>query len=412
MAQPVIECDLCEQTKQTRASATGMAILPRGWRRFGGQVWCDKCWRSHYYIAAITIPVLGPANGNWKDLRAALRLSWSQSTALSNWAISELYKADVTRDAAMGKLPKMPSVNLYQAARERFPDIPTGSLSGVLHAVELKYRAKRYGAIWTCDESLPNYRYPTPFSCRRQDWKPGTDADDAPVISCRLAGKRWALKLRRGPGFRRQHAAFSKLLAGEAQYTELALYRQRANGNDHRTGDTSKTAGGGQKVFHRIMAKIVMWLPRQHRYDRKLNDTLTVCTGSDCLLYAVRDGSHVWMYNADHARRWVAEHSRRFQRMSDDRKAERRYPRRRGLQIQGNLDKATTKHRRRMNTLIDQVSASVVNFAVRRKAGTIIYGDSCRVYIESFPWGQLREKIAQKAGRVGIELKDLKEVKT
>lgn len=397
-----IKCDVTGVEAPARLSTLGEPILPRGWRRFQNMVWSDRAWHDRYHCVAITMPVIGPIDGTWAELREALKVSWSQSTALSNWATTELFARDVRRETGMEKLPPMPPVNLYQDARARFPDMPTGSLSGVLQSVTLKYRSRRFGVIWTCDQSLPNYRYPTPFPARRQDWKPEYRDDDMPVVAVRLAGKRWHLQLRRGKGFRRQYAAFQKLMTGEALGTELALYRVRANSGDHRNGIAEKQPGGGQTVSTRVMCKIVMWLPKKDRADKR--GSFSVATGGDSLLRAIDADDRVWSYHADHIRRWIAQHSKRLQHLADDRKAERRRPRRRGIQLQDYMDKITKRQHDRLATLIDQVSASLAGYASRRNVATVYYDDTDQSYVPSFPWAALREKVAQKLNALGIAM--------
>ncbi|MHA1565282.1 MAG: hypothetical protein ACTSX7_08235, partial [Alphaproteobacteria bacterium] len=212
---------------------------------------------------------------------------------------------------------------------------------------------------------------------------------------------RWHLQLRRGKGFRCQYAAFRKLMSGEALGTELALYRVRANGGDGRTGMAEKAPGGGSKVYTRVMAKIVCWLPR--REHAELNGALVVNTEPDALLVAIDGEDRIWTYHADHMRRWVAQHAKRLQHLNDDRKAERRRPRRRGLQMQDHLDKLTARQHRRLDTLIHQVSASLANYAARRRVGKIDYCDTDTSFVGSFPWERLRSACEEKCRALGIE---------
>jgi len=405
-----IVCDITGDEKEARTSPKGAAILPRGWRRFSGQVWCDKAWKQYYYIAAVTIPVLKPVNGEWKDLRDALKVSWQQSTSLSNWLMTELCKADVTRDPTVDKMPPMPTVNLYQAARARFPNMPTASLSSILQSVGLKYRAKRYEVVWLCKASLPNYRYPTPFPMRAQGWKAEHGPEGEPVISCRLDGKRWHLQLKRGPGFHRQHAAFAKMVDGEAMGVEMALYQQRIGSGERANLPNSRRPGDGGFVPQRLMAKLVMWLPKPTG-ERVSDGVLAVATAPDALLCAIDQNDKCWTYNADHARRYVAEHSRVLQRLAEDRKAEWRYPKRRGAQIQRLTEQRCAKYRRRMNTVIDQVSSALANYARRRRVNLVTYNDTCRGYLASFPYHELEVKVWQKLDRLGIAFEKQIEVR-
>jgi hypothetical protein len=76
-----------ETMQCTYCSATGThpTRLPRGWKRsHDNQPICAKCWGERYVLRAVTIPVVGPVDGTWKELRDDLRDAWADATALSN----------------------------------------------------------------------------------------------------------------------------------------------------------------------------------------------------------------------------------------------------------------------------------------------------------------------------------------
>jgi len=399
-----MRCSVCGNTHAARRSSRGNEILPRGWHRLGRDAWCGSCWNERWVLRTITIPIAGPVNGEWEDLRSDLRAAWADTTNLSNWLITEYAKQDVTRGADMDKLPPMPNVSLYRAACQRFPEMPTGSICAIEHAVRGKYRSKRYAVIWQAAESLPSYRYPTPFPLRRQDWRLAEHSDGSlcALVTLRRGGKRWLLRLRQGPHFRRQMHALRKVLNGEAITAELSLYRQRANGGDHRSGLELREPGGGQRQHYRIMAKVVLWLQKTST-DAARNGDLIVRTTPGSLLVARlgqadRNG---WWLHGDHVRRWIISHRRRLARLSDDCKSEQRRERGRMDAHRGRL---CEKHARRISTFLHQASASLVAYAARRGVSRIVYDDSARDYLPHFPYASLRALIRYKADAEAIEM--------
>src|SRR5262249_5911506 len=144
--------------------------LPRGWKRLAEEVFCEKCWQQRYLLRAITIPVASPIDHDWKTFRAALREMWQITTQACNWMVTELYSHDARRTPELGKIPPMEKQYLYPEARVRFPGLPSQSIAALEQAVQRKYRATRFQTIWTCERSLPTFRYPTPFSVPNQAW--------------------------------------------------------------------------------------------------------------------------------------------------------------------------------------------------------------------------------------------------
>jgi hypothetical protein len=386
-----MKCTYCNsQTKAER--------LAPGWHRdTAGNPLCSKCWNSRHILRAVTIPIAGPIDGTWPELRESLKKVWKAATRLSNWIVRERAKADVVRTADMAKLPKPPQTCLYRGARAVATEIDSGSVSAILHAVEKKWRARRFNVVWLGKESLPNYRYPTPCPIRSSDWKCGKDGEVI-YVNVRLAGRRWKLRLRGGHQFRRQIGAVHQLLAGEAIGAEMALYERRSNDNDHRPQSAGRDSGG-QKCASRLMCKMVMWLPREDAVKNKTG-TLVVRTDAESLLLALDiKGQKLWVENCDQVRRWTAEHSRRLNRWSDDAKAEQRPI----AKYQSRRESATLKYRHRLDSLCHEISAHLANFAARRRYATVQYDDSLQSYCVRFPWAQLRKHMRVKLGEREIQ---------
>ena len=68
---------------------------------------------------------------------------WAQTTAASNWIMTELYARDV-RPGSEEKMPPMARVYLYPEARARFPGLPSVTVASLENGVQRKYRAVRY----------------------------------------------------------------------------------------------------------------------------------------------------------------------------------------------------------------------------------------------------------------------------
>ena len=350
--------------------------LPGGWKRHGEEIFCKTCWRKRYVLRAICIPVVSPVEGSWTELRAALKEMWSATTSASNWIATQCLVRDVVRPpGGDARMPALVRPYLYPELRQHFPGLPPQSVVSLERVVSARYRAQRYEIVWTGRRSLPSYRYPQPFPVHNQSWAPTIRAEN-PIVTVRIGDRKWALRLKGGPRYRRQLAAYSSMVSGEAVYGEMALYEA----GDH------------------LMCKMVAWLPRQA--PRDLSGTLYVHTSPDSLLIALNDkGEHVWRYHADQSRRWTAEHRRQLQRWADDTKAEQRFI----PGFQARRTQATEKYHRRMQTLCQQVAASTVGYAVRRKFKVIEYDDGERSYCPEFPWATLRDRLAELADGHGLE---------
>jgi len=347
-------------------------------------------------LRSITIPVVGPVDGTWEELRNDLRDAWGDATALRNWLMTEYYVRDVKRED-QDKLPPQPKTYLYPEATARFPLIPARIIATTDHAIASKYRASRYKLIWTGEVSLPAYRYPGPATVPSRSWRARYGEDNIPLVRfvLRRGSRRWTLRLRGGREYRRQLTAFAQIASGEAVVGEMSLYRQRANVADHRNGVVGRDSGG-QKTSYRVMCKMVAWLPREPAV--KGDGVLFVRTDKNSLLVALNaKDRRLWELNADHIHRWVAEHYRKLNRWSKDQKAENRPP-----AFQARREQDCTKYHRRIDSACHEASAQLVNYAARRRFATIRYNNTVRSFQKSFPWQRLRDLICEKADAKGI----------
>lgn len=349
--------------------------LPRGWHRKDPDIYCDKCWGRKYILRAIVMEVVSPIDTDWKSLNDALGVMFKQTTAASNWMLVELAKKDVTRDPEAKKMPPMAHVYLYPDARKQFPALPSRSISSLEQAVQRKYRSKRYEIIWTCASTLPTFRYPQPFPIPGQGWSPIL-INDTPQVSMVIGDHRWTLRLKSGARYRRKLAAFRMMTSGQAIRGEMAIYRRDKN----------------------LLCKMVAWLPRTEPLPAE--GTLTVRTGAESLLIAVNaKDERLWTYNADHVKRWAAEHRRRLQRWSEDHEAEQRpvpnFAKRR-------VD-AALKFHDRINKAAEQIASYLTLYARRRKFAIVRYDDFERGYCPDFVWHRLKSQIELKLDEFGIK---------
>jgi hypothetical protein len=144
---------------------------------------------------------------------------------------------------------------------------------------------------------------PVPFLLHNQSWNAGRDpSDQQPVISAWIGHRRFLLRLKGGPQFRRQLAAYDLNAFAE----ELAIY-QRGRGP--------------------LSVKMVAWLRRNRQIvaPNPRNSVLVVHTAADCLPVVGNSRDKLlWCYSGDYLRRWRAAYARQLQRWSEDAKYETR----------------------------------------------------------------------------------------
>ncbi len=367
---------ICHSCKTARRALARR--LPTGWKRQAEGAYCKSCWNRLYLLRSVTLPVAGPLDCTWDELRHLLHEMWATTTQASNWMLTELYSRDVRREG-QAKMPRMPRVYLYPEARERFPDLPPKTVAALAQKVTKTYRAARYKTIWTCAASLPTYRYAVPFQVDNQSWTVSEEGK-APVVNVRLRDQRVRLRLKNGIRYHRQLEAIAKIICGQGVRGELTISRRDTN----------------------VICSFVAWFSRPICQENRTG-ILSVRTSNDALIVAFNaKDERLWTYNGDQLRRWQAEHRRQLQRWAEDTKAEYRpvppFAERRAA--------AVRKHRNRMATACHTIASLIVNYAVRRNFVAIHYDDSVRGYCEAFPWFELKSKIIEKSDAAGLLFED------
>jgi hypothetical protein len=409
---PTLACTACNRTVESKR-----ARLPKGWHRSDEAAYCADCWQQRYRLRAVTFPVAEVLDGNWSEFTTALRDCWSRSTALANWAVTELAKNDTIRapdQAQLGPMPPLALYQLWQGHHQRCQWIGAAqSANAILRAVENKYRKSRLEVIWRAAANLPRYRYPVPYPVHNAAWQAtyleyaGSDGQisKVPAVSVPLGQRRWLLRLRGGPERRRQLASFAQIVTRAAIQGELSLYRRRASSGAHRSDLTGRGTGGAARVPYRVMAKLVAWLPQPLR-ERTHEGVLEVHTGSNALFVAWAPGrAKPWLLHANHVRRWIALHRRRLACIRDDTKAERRRPKRQRVQTNDHLAQLTYRHRCRLETFCHQAAKMLAAFAGRCQVAEVIYDDQNTTYFSEFPYFTLRQLFEQKLEDLGIRLR-------
>lgn len=401
-----LSCSGCSAVVNVKPTKKGNPRPPQGWKHDGDDYCCPRCWGERFMLRAITVPVAFPIGRKSAELWEALRACWQQATEISNFAVTELAKADIVRSANDAKLPKQSGVYLYPAARQRCPDVTPQSVVSLLQSVERRYRKRRYEVVWQAKASLPTYRYPIPYPVHNQAWSLEQREGGRYVVVVRLNGETWELALRGGHQFRRQRAALDKMISGEARRGELALYRVSANHGDHRTNGSEDSEG--KKSRYRVMAKLVAWLPRSQHTEKERASVLHLTTSSTAL-WSVKDDEYT-VY-ADQVKQWITGHLQYLKRSGDDliklRQAVRdgdRQAEKAVAQLGAERDRRVKKQYNRIHSACQMWSAAVAKFAVRRNVAEVRFDYSDKSYFQSFDWTMLVNCLSKALDDYGIHL--------
>lgn len=391
-AQTVYRCLSCGESRDG-------TVRPRGWHEdTAGNIFCKPCWHKSYVLRAVTIPVAGPVDVEWPELRESLKACWQLATRLKNWGVSVLAGVDVVRTPDMKKLPKMPPLQLYKAALACGIEMggDRASVASIFQAVDKTYRKRRFELVWLGKISLPSYRYPQPFPIHNATWKALRGDDGQALVEMRINGKRQVLRLRGGNEFRRQLKMHAQLADGEAVRGEAALLEKRASKGDHRNGTTGRDENGG-KTQSRVMCKMVGWFPRDKTPKR--SGAMFATTSADAMIVALNAKQNkLWSIHADHVMRWGAAHRRQLHKWSEDQKRELRPD----VPFSARRKAACDKFNRRMDTAADQIAAQIVGYANRCKFAELRWITGQPKLTTEFRWARMLTRIEQKCDEAGI----------
>ena len=396
-----MRCSRCDAEKSTAATKAGNERLPKGWKRAGDAIWCSGCWKKAFRLSAITVPIAGPVclgddpkNGeplDWKGFRERLRRAWDAARDASNWMLRQLAIADPWKGDD-GKLLPFPwkdkKLYFYPQIGEKWPEmLGTGSINTLEQHVKAKYSALRLRmARYEC--SLPSIRN-VPIPVHRARWKIREEPGGWVLLSFHMPD-RITVRIRGGWKHKRTLAGIRKIIAGEVEQAELAILPAFRNFGINRPGFT-KSAD--------VQAKLVAWFPREAERD---GSAVGIHTGGDAFLTMYDAGQNrIFRWNADHVRRRILAHDDELQRLREDLKAERRLGRERDG-ILARMEMVSRNHGRYMHDFCHTTSREVVNLALRRRAGAMVYVDDAKDYMPHFPWAKFATMLCDKAERAGI----------
>jgi hypothetical protein len=325
------------------------------------------------------LPVSGPDDGAWAELRDQLRTLWSDTTRCANWLVTELYARDLGRQPEDQRLGPMPHIYLYPEARVLFPTLPAQAVAALAHEVQRRYRASRHAVLWERRASLATYRYPVAFTVPNQAWSLYT-SHGRWGVSLRLGDRRWSLLLRGGPTMRRQAERLRQLEVGEAERGSLAIYESAAPGS------------GGT----RIMVKIAAWLPKA--VPPGGNGLMRVGTDAHSLLTC--EGR--WRIDPAPLRAVLEAEARRRSSLLANLHIARRSVGRRADGIERALTELSRRSRQRISEACRTYAADLAAHVRARRVREVHYDDTVRPDLSHFPWEQLRRRVAEKLDEQGI----------
>lgn len=381
----MVTCSGCGAERQSKPRKAGGERVPKGWSEWNGQTLCGKCMSARTVVRAVTLPVAGPVEITWPELRERLRVAWGESTSAANWIVTELYARDYRRSEGDDRLPKMGPTYLYPEVRALFPGIPSTCVPTMEQDITATYRSRRYELLWTRSRSLDTYRYPYPYPIPGAGWSVAEE-DGAWVVSLPLPGGRTRLRLRGGHQFARQDAQLRAILAGEAKQAAAAIYRVTSRTGDHRP-DVQQS---------RVMVKLVARFARAASVES--TRVLHVRTDPDAFLVA---GD--WRLNADHVLGWICTAQRKRGRMLEDLKCERRSPRARRRGMVETMGARAERDRARLASWSHEAASMVVGYAQRTRCGAVRWEDTGERRPREYPWHDFVLKLEAKVRAAGME---------
>lgn len=387
LAAATFICGVCGVEKLGKKTCMGTYGIPNGWKQREDDLRCASCWKVSFRLRAITLPIAEPVGMTWEELNKHLREVFTQSTMLANASVLTLMKAEPLVPYGETKLPARPQVYLYPLRAQMGLTMNSSSAGSLVQAVQKKYNSQRFDLLVRRNISPPVYRYPYPYPVHNNSWSI-EELEGSWVVSLPLDGLRVQLRLKSKDRFR-QIDAMRALLAGKAKKAELALYERRGM--------------SGRVIF----AKMMMWLPNTTERIKR-ETVMTVRTDEQRLLVATLEGREIPLnFNEDDLRRKIVGHALSLQRLSEDRKRNRRYgqdARAYGRDVKARCD----RQNQRLKDAVHQISATLCKHAVSENVQSIVWDVTDRGYCR-FPWHALKEALSYKVAEHGIALCDINE---
>lgn len=409
-------CSRCQECRESKPNKKGVRVIPRGWKTCPrGNIVCDTCVNAGMVTRAFELPVVEPLSCTWEQLDATLAEAWNESTALANWAMHQLLVNDVTILPGMAKLPKMPPIYLYDrfgayARREQWDGATKAGLS-VLTEVEKDWRKARMGVLWRRNAAPPTYRYPHPYPASAPKCE---IIDSAPIVTLPMPGGSVRLRLRQGQQWRRQMAQFRQIVLGEAWAGEGQVLRRRlgsAPGSDDQreinggpVGQTSAVRKPkGRRGAYRTCIKFVARFLKRPAGEREV--AMVARTDPAAFVRCLIDDRELpWSLNVDHIRRSIISHAEYRQRMSEDMKHEKRWPKRDLIQMKEALERRCDTQNDRLDNFVHTATRMIAELARRHRVASVTYDATCKMFAQSFPWYDFHEKLTYKLDEYDITI--------
>ena len=323
----------------------------------------------------ICLRVAEVVNGEKQEFYADLRETLHLSRRIYNMGLSECVAQDRESYTVDGEIPKKGKVGTYATIvkGKSFAAGFTKELANVLKSAESKYSEKRFDILrGKC--SLPTARsHPWPLlnnkSVKRMSWE---HRDGNLYVKFRLIGKKWTVRVKSGSNYKDQ----IKGVLGAIKVGDSKIWIDRKG-----------VAVVGFAC--EIEAKTPVVDPSK---------TLVVRTMPDALLAIVRERSDTpYMISGELAKQKQAIKNGLQKKLRQDIKPGQK------RQVRRKLSEFSDKWFRWCDTYIHEVTAQIVSFAIRGKYGKIELDDAIRSFLPSFPWHDLKTKLAYKCADQSIE---------
>jgi hypothetical protein len=429
-----VQCAVTGRVVKVNPRVDGTPSIPMGWKIIKGKAYSSEGVQKAFVRLSHTISVAGVALGYgpdgwptneaaaaaWKEFRKAFRVSSRQSAELMNEAMRRMVLADtapVERKEDGGfKLPAYPATpGLYEALRREYPDVDSQTVGSLLIKVRSRYNEDRFDVRVRRSMSVPSFKVPAPVPCPPAEiYTAGVDGQLL-LVKLRMAGQRFTLRLAGGSNWERQTKGIREAMAegdlGEVVVREVAV-ADYGNQPKARKGN-----GPGRNMTPtRLMVTVAVLVPRPKKVER--TGTLRLSTGGSAFWHVTINGTAQPPYHESQALRWGSQYRRMvagapaasaghaddLQGFADDQKHDRRFPRRERLDIQGAREKAVRRYRHQISDLCNKMVRSIILLCQRRRIGTVVYEDTDRSYMPSFPWFRLRNQLRHKLEAENIDV--------
>lgn len=399
-------CAQCGAVRRVKPTPTGLPRTPKGWKNKTDGMTCAACQKQAFRIRAVEFTIAGiEEGGTWADFLAACKIAWAQAAAYKNTVVSLLWARDIRRTPALEKLPKMPALEsggVYKLVNQtgQHLEIDSGTRASLARSTEATYQKTRYELLWTMQRALPNFRYPQPYPVRKQETGLELGPDNQMLLSLRMGGQWWKIRLRGGAMQRSRTADFRLLASGQASLDELVLIRSlESKSNGGKTG-TENDAKTGKKLTIGVRVKAVGWFPKTEVAPGV--GTMTVSPALDAFVtVTLENDPEPWLLHGEHITRAIARHQRWLQVQNDDRKFERRRPNRARARYNAGTQARVFQHTAIAKNWLHESTRQVANFAIRRRVSIVRFEEQPS-HLTSFPWFQWRTLLATKLAAAGI----------